>query len=624
MASTSAGDLGRKLNRLFGAGSAVGLTDGELLERFAHRRDEAAEAAFESILARHGAMVLTVCRQVLGDAHAAEDAFQATFLIMLRRAGSLRVRKPGSLGPWLHGVAYRIALEGPTGDRPAPARELRAAMPTVGGPSAALEQDELHALLHEEVNRLPAKYRAPVVLCYFEGRTHDEAAAALQWPVGTVRGRLARARDLLRARLTRRGQAPSGWVGATLLEPIARLEPPPELLEATVAATIKGMPATAVGAMASRMLRSLLLARLGVTAGVLAMALMMAGFGLALRGALASQARQQSETTPRADTTARIVSKPIDRRADPLPEHAPIKELPPRVARLLRWLPEDTETLIVARSVSLLERLPDKPRDANWLDFGVGLATGDLDLVEEGKAAERLRGRKIECVVNGARNFRAVGTPGSLCSESCAIIVFEKNLGNAAREWTESLRKRATAVRTLVGREVFVFPPMTARCPGSTYLVLLGRDTVLYATGYRYLESVLRRADEVPASRALPDDLPEWKQVDLDAPVWMLRHIPEAAGKTRALGVTATITRDAFRVTYIPRVGSDFNIQDISKQWLPASLFQTPAAREKLKIVRHPEGTVVVSSRARPDDETVWLGWQLYFLQAFERFDRGE
>jgi hypothetical protein len=135
---------------------------------------------------------------------------------------------------------------------------------------------------------------------------------------------------------------------------------------------------------------------------------------------------------------------------------------------------------------------------------------------------------------------------------------------------------------------------------------------------------VLRRADEVPASRALSDDLPEWKRVDFEAPVWMLRHIPEAAGKTRAVGVTAAITRDGFRVTYIPRVGSDFNIQDISKQWLLDSLFQTPAARDKLKIVRQPEGTVIVSSGARPDDETVWFAWQLYFLQAFERFDRGE
>jgi hypothetical protein len=147
---------------------------------------------------------------------------------------------------------------------------------------------------------------------------------------------------------------------------------------------------------------------------------------------------------------------------------------------------------------------------------------------------------------------------------------------------------------------------------------------VLCATGHRYLEAVLRRADTIPASRALPDDLPEWKRADFEAPVWMLRHIPEDAGKTRAVGMTAAITREGFRVTYIPRAGSDFNMQDISKQWLLDSLFQTPAARDKLKIVRLPEGTVIVSSGARLDDETVWFAWQLSFLQAFERFDRGE
>ena len=143
---------------------------------------------------------------------------------------------------------------------------------------------------------------------------------------------------------------------------------------------------------------------------------------------------------------------------------------------------------------------------------------------------------------------------------------------------------------------------------------------MLCASSDRYLESVLRRADEVPASRALPDDLPEWKQVDFDAPVWMLRHIPKAAGKTHAVGVTAAITRDGFRVTYIPRIGSDFNIEEISKQWLPDGLFQTPASRDKLKIVRQPEGTVVLSSGARPDDETVWFAWQLYWFAGVRAF----
>src|SRR5262249_59360934 len=109
------------------------------------------------------------------------------------------------------------------------ARERRAVVPAVERALDAIEHDELQVLLHEEVNRLPAKYRASVVLCYFEGRTHDEAAAALHWPVGTVRGRLARARDLLRVRLTRRGLVQSGWIGATLLEPIAPIEPPARL-----------------------------------------------------------------------------------------------------------------------------------------------------------------------------------------------------------------------------------------------------------------------------------------------------------------------------------------------------------------------------------------------------------
>ena len=103
----------RHLRQLFGAGTAVGLTDRQLLERFAggSGRSDSSTAEFETLLARHGSMVLAVCRQVLGDQHAAEDAFQATFLVLVRRAGSLRLREGGSLGRWLHGVAYRTAMK---------------------------------------------------------------------------------------------------------------------------------------------------------------------------------------------------------------------------------------------------------------------------------------------------------------------------------------------------------------------------------------------------------------------------------------------------------------------------------------------------------------------------------
>ncbi len=305
MASASAGDFGRHLSQLFGVGSAVGLTDGELLQRFAHKRDAAAEAAFETLLARHGAMVLTVCRQILGDAHAAEDAFQATFLVVVRRASSLRVREPGALGPWLHGVAYRIALKARQESARRRAREQQVAATEVEMQSAAIEHSELQASLHAEVNRLPAKYRAPMVLCYFEGRTHDEAAAALQWPVGTVRVRLARARDLLRSRLARRGFGPDDWVGALLLEPLARIEPSARLLEATVAAAIQGTPAATVSAMVNLMLRNLLMARL-VPAAVVLIALTMAGLGLAKSSAPAMQ------TGPRPGPAPALAPRTVD------------------------------------------------------------------------------------------------------------------------------------------------------------------------------------------------------------------------------------------------------------------------------------------------------------------------
>jgi RNA polymerase sigma factor (sigma-70 family) len=322
MASASVGDLGRHLGRLFGAGSAVGLSDGELLERFARRRDEAAEAAFETLLARHGAMVLTVCRQVLGDPHSAEDAFQATFLVLVRRAAALRVRDPGSLGPWLHGVAYRISLKARQAAARRRARERRAARPNVGRPSAAIEQVEVGAVLHEEVNRLPAKYRAPVVLCYLEGRTHDEAAAALRWPVGTVRGRLSRARDRLRSRLARRGLAPGGWIGASLPVPALRMEPPAPLIEATVTAAVRGMPAGGVTTMAHLLLRSLVMTRLELAATAVATVLMVAGLGLVLCGAPTSprQPRLESVSAPAAASGPR--SNPGEPAGDPLPEHA--------------------------------------------------------------------------------------------------------------------------------------------------------------------------------------------------------------------------------------------------------------------------------------------------------------
>jgi RNA polymerase sigma factor (sigma-70 family) len=202
----------RQVDTLFRIGSLRAVPDGHLLERFVARRD-GGEAAFETLVARHGPMVLGVCRQILVSPHDAEDAFQATFLVLVRRAGA--IRKRDSLGPWLHGVARRVSLRAKTN---AARRKLREGASGIRAAAGARngQGSELVASLHDEIARLPEKYRSPIVLCDLEGHTHAEAAERLQWPVGTVSGRLFRAREILRGRISRRGIALSvtGAVGA--------------------------------------------------------------------------------------------------------------------------------------------------------------------------------------------------------------------------------------------------------------------------------------------------------------------------------------------------------------------------------------------------------------------------
>src|SRR6516165_4226994 len=209
-------------------------SDAILLDRFIEQWDQ---AAFRDLVGRHGPMVLGVCRRILRDPHAAEDAFQATFLLLARKAGS--VRKRGSIGPWLYGVAQRVALEarGTTARRPVPT-PLDLEVPGVDDHDG-LERDELHAALHEELGRLPEKYRAPMVLCYIEGLPHEAVARQLGWPLGTVRTRIARGRDLLGARLTRRGVTPAAVLLALGLLPKTAVAVPPRLVDATVRAAAR-------------------------------------------------------------------------------------------------------------------------------------------------------------------------------------------------------------------------------------------------------------------------------------------------------------------------------------------------------------------------------------------------
>ncbi len=203
----------RTIRRLAPPPGAAPATDADLLDRFVRNRDE---AAFAALVKRHAPMVLGVCRRALRDAQDAEDAAQATFLVLARKAAS--VRRPDALAAWLHGVARRLAVRcRRAGDRRR-AREARAARtapaPLPPGPLDELTARELLQVLDEELQRLPEVYRAPVLLCCLEGRTQDEAAAQLGWAPGSLKGRLERGRKRLHARLARRGLTLSAVLGA--------------------------------------------------------------------------------------------------------------------------------------------------------------------------------------------------------------------------------------------------------------------------------------------------------------------------------------------------------------------------------------------------------------------------
>jgi RNA polymerase sigma factor (sigma-70 family) len=197
------------LRTLFHVGSFSGLTDEQLLKRFALREGEDAEAAFAVLVERHGPMVLRTCLAVLRDEHEARDAFQATYLVLAHKAGSLWVQD--SLGPWLHRVAYHAAARSQRAAARRRVAEQKAAE-LVPERVEARTWDDLGAVLHEEVDRLPDRIRIAIVLCDLEERPYEEAARQLGCPVGTVKSRLARGRAHLKKRLTRRGLADSAGV----------------------------------------------------------------------------------------------------------------------------------------------------------------------------------------------------------------------------------------------------------------------------------------------------------------------------------------------------------------------------------------------------------------------------
>jgi RNA polymerase sigma factor (sigma-70 family) len=304
--------LARHLRRLAAPPARETAPDAELLGRFIARKDQ---DAFAALVARHGAMVLAVCRRVLPGAADAEDAFQATFLLLARKAAGLR--RPAALAAWLHGVALRVSRKARTAGIRRAAAPLAHDVPD-GHPDPldVLTSRELLAILDEEVGRLPEAYRLPVVLCYLQGRTAAEAARMLGWTAGSVRGRLERGRARLQQRLTRRGLAvPAGLLTAALAAPPSA---PAAILEAAISALAKGVPASPRVAALATAAGGALAVRLKLAAALLL------ALGALAAGAAAVRQPASSPEPPAARALPPADDRPArrDRYGDPLPEGA--------------------------------------------------------------------------------------------------------------------------------------------------------------------------------------------------------------------------------------------------------------------------------------------------------------
>jgi RNA polymerase sigma factor (sigma-70 family) len=280
MPTVLSGLIRRLKTELSGDGEAV--TDGTLLERFLTRHDE---VAFAALVRRHGPMVLGVCRRLLRDPHEAEDAFQATFLVAVRKSASVRPRE--LFGNWLYGVAYRTALEARARLARRRAREKQTNdMPHPPQAEPDADGEELRQLLDRELSRLPEKYRVPVVLCELEGRSRRDVARQLRLPEGTLSSRLATARKTLARRLARHGPALAtvlaGGASAHVPAALARSTIQGAVLVGTGRAAIAAVASPPVVALTEGVLKAMLLNKLKVASlFVLAAAVVVAGAGVA-------------------------------------------------------------------------------------------------------------------------------------------------------------------------------------------------------------------------------------------------------------------------------------------------------------------------------------------------------
>src|SRR5262245_38096141 len=311
----------------------VRLTDGQLLRSFIEHHDEAAVAA---LVRRHGKMVWGICRRILGNHHDAEDAFQATFLVLVRKAGS--IRQKGVVGGWLYGVAQQTATKARA--IAARRRQREAPVATIIQPQATEQSlgSDVRAILDEELRRLPEKYRTAIVLCDLDGTTRKQAARQLRVPEGTVAGRLTRGRAILARRLTRRGVTLSGAaVAAGLSQQFTSAQVPTALMSSTLAAVaLASTDGTAVteisitvDALTQGVFKAMFLTKLKIAFGACSVALLVLTSAFALRTSAGDKPPPVAPKDRLADAPpVKQEPPPVGVPKNPAPSVPPAPELP--------------------------------------------------------------------------------------------------------------------------------------------------------------------------------------------------------------------------------------------------------------------------------------------------------
>jgi len=301
----------RDVHTLFNLGTLAQPSDRQLLEQFAGRAGKTAEAPFGALVARHGPMVLGVCRRALNDPNDVNDAFQATFLILVRKAETVRVE--GSLGRWLYGVSRRVSMRAKAAAAGRSAREV-GGVESVTAPAPDPTRHELGVVLDEEIDRLPERFRAVVVLCDMGGLSYEDVAQQLGCAVGTVKSRLSRAREKLRLRLARRGLAPSAAaVSVGLYLQAASAAVPVSLSAAMVCSAVStGVVPAAVKKLAREVMRAMVLTKLKMAAGtIVAVIALITGASLLAPGAdPGAPGQRESDRPETGDRIARAAENP--------------------------------------------------------------------------------------------------------------------------------------------------------------------------------------------------------------------------------------------------------------------------------------------------------------------------